>query len=475
MKDVKKIGDHPDERTIELFVLKSDLLKDQRAVIARHLKECAGCAELLREIEEYYAEAGRLQSAQEEKTAHALYAPDRAIKPRDFPQAGVVAKPISVPQKFVQSIRHHPLRWSAGSLAVVAVALFLLPQVFTLDRNPAYARGKDEFIIAYNAAGNELWRKYIGEGYDLKMAPSWITRHTDRALATYDVDGDHQNEILAIFGWTSIQNPKVVWDNTIICLNGDGSERWSYSVHRKVVIGGVEFADNYRIHVMLTGDFDRDGKGDILLGASQIPWYPNVLVRLNADDGSFVSEYWHNGTTPYIDQKDLDGDGIEELLLVGQNNRFRMACLLVLDPRKIEGYGPAPREFKPANAPPGSEKFYLAFPPTDLKDKSVDITNMAFNIEVRANGLIEAIVSEPLDKYWAEVYYYLDSTLTCVRVSVSDHFVAAHRLMEQEGRSNRHVDASYLEGLRTAVQYWDGERFVGHVTPVRKPVLATAK
>ena len=61
---MRQSGEHFDERTLELYVLKSDLLEVQRADIARHLSVCKGCSSLHKEIEEYYAEAGRLQAAQ---------------------------------------------------------------------------------------------------------------------------------------------------------------------------------------------------------------------------------------------------------------------------------------------------------------------------------------------------------------------------------------------------------------------------
>ena len=461
---MRQSGEHFDERTLELYVLKSDLLEVQRADIARHLSVCKGCSSLHKEIEEYYAEAGRLQAAQAEKAAHALYAPDRAIRPAGISPAGfVVSRQASVPRSFVQSVRQYPARWSAGFLAIIAVA-FLLPKLLPGDDNPSYARTKDEFMVVYNKTGDELWRKRIGWGYDVKRGEGSISSHPERALTAFDVDGDGRQEVLAVFGWTNLRDPSAPPENTILCFNADGTERWRYAVHRKVVIGGEVYTDNYRIYQMLVGDFERKGAPQVIISASHDPWYPNVLIRLNATDGSYVSEYWHPGVVCHIVQRDLDGDGIDEIVMAGQNNRYGRACLLVLDPRRISGYAPAPEKYVPLGMSKGQELCYLIFPPSDLKDKWVDITNQVVKLEAREAGLIEAAVMEPVFDFNAEVYYYLDSTMTCVRVRGSDHFTAVHKRYESQGRITNVLNDAYYENLRRNVLYWDGRQFAKRPT-----------
>jgi hypothetical protein len=460
-------SEHFDERTLELYVLKSDLLKERRGGVARHLKACEGCAVLHREIEEYYAEAAKLQDAQGQKAAHALYAPDRAIRPLGFSPAGfVVHQPASVPQRLVLSVRQHPVRWSAGFMAIILVALFL-PNLLRRNENPSYARTKDEFLVVYNKTGDELWRKRIGWGYDVKLGQVSVAVHPERALTTHDVDGDGRQEVLAVFGWTTLRDPSAPPGNTILCLNADGTERWRYAVHRQVTIGGESYTDNYRIYQMFVGDFERKGTPQVILCASQDPWYPNVLIRLNANDGSYVSEYWHPGTIPHVVQKDLNGDGIDELIMAGQNNRYGRACLVVLDSRRITGYSPTPQKYIPPGMPKGQEMYYLMFPPTDMQKGWIDITNQVSKLVTREGGLLEVAVMEPVYDYKAEVYYYLDSTMTCVRVRGSDHFTAVHKRYEEQGRFMRALDDKYYEDLRSSVLYWDRSQFVKGRTGVK--------
>jgi hypothetical protein len=460
-------GKHLDERTIELYVLRSDLLKERRADITRHLDACEGCASLHQEIDDYYTEARKLQEAQAEKAAHALYAPDRAIRPLGFSRTGfAVEKPPSVPQRFVLSVRRYPVQWSAGFMAILVAAMFL-PNLLRRDHIPSYARTKDEFLVVYNRSGVELWRKHVGWGYDANVGPGSIASHPERALTTYDVDGDGIPEVLAVFGWTNLRDTIAPPANTILCFNADGSERWRYAVHRQVTIGAQSYTDNYRIYQMLVGDFERKGIPQVIIAASQEPWFPNVLIRLNANNGSYVSEYWHPGVIPFVVQKDLNGDGIEELLMAGQNNRYGQACLVVLDPRKITGYAPTPAQYVPTGMPKGQEMYYLMFPVTDMKKGWIDVSNQATKLAIREGGLLEVAVVEPVYDYKAEVYYYFDSTMTCVGVRGSDHFTAVHKRYEEQGRFTHKLGDEYYEDLRRGVLYWDGSKFLKKRTEVK--------
>jgi hypothetical protein len=466
MNDKSPQIDHLDEQTIELYVIQSEQVKDRQLEIGRHLAKCAGCAALHREIAGYYADVKKLQEAQAEKAAHALYSPDRSIRPRTY-DSGVAAEKTQLSRRFAESVRRYPVRWASGVFALAVSLAFVVPQLIRHDTNPAYARAKNEFLIVSNKEGEELWRKHIGADFDASSGPRRITSHQEEATTTYDVDADGRNEVLAVFGWTS-HYTQIPLHAAAICFNPDGTQRWRYDVHRTMVIGGVSYADDYRIYLMAVGDFDRDGRPEVILCASHNPWFPNVIIKLDARDGSFISEYWHPGVVNNFAHRDIDGDGVEELLFAGQNNRLGRACLLVLDPRRMQGYAPTPKEFIPQNVPNGSEKFYLLFPPTDLEPGWLDVTNRATELNIRADGLIEVVVLELVKDYQPEVYFYMDSTLTCVRVRGSDHFTAAHKLWEKEGKVSRELNDAFYENLQHRVLYWEGRRFVNKPTRVMK-------
>jgi hypothetical protein len=464
-----KTKEHLDERTIELYVIKSESLRGRRSEVKAHLNKCPGCNALYREAVGYYREAEKLKAGRSHEVGEGLtiFQHEHFLTPEP-PRRPLGRVNQSFLVTFKESVRLYPMRWSVGFAALVLALALVIPKIGGGASVPSYARAKEEFLITYNAEGAELWRKHIGEGYDVKRMPDWLAGHPDRALTAVDVDGDGTNEVLAIFGWIMVSDKEIPGKNSIICYNADGTQRWQYEVHRDMTIGGVHYADDYRISLMLVDDFDRDGKMDVILQATHHPWFPNVLIRLSAIDGSFVGEYWHPGAVPYFAQQDLDGDGVRELLFAGQNNRFGRACLLVLDPRTIEGYAPSPPEFIPEGISRGKERYYVLFPSTELEPLWADVTNHALNLTIRTDSTIEAVVLEPLWDQRPTLYYYFDLSMKCVSVRGSDFFTGIYRQYQHEGKIQKPLDDAFYDRLRNSVRYWNGTSFVMEPTPVAR-------
>jgi hypothetical protein len=125
-------------------------------------------------------------------------------------------------QRFVRYIRFHPLQF-AGATSLAA-ALFVLAvlnlQTVVKDKNPAYTRAREEFLVVYNKEGQELWRKHIGVHYDQNYLSSRLQRDPENYLATADVDGDRRNEVIAVFGFLGTADRR-----SIFCYDHDGATR----------------------------------------------------------------------------------------------------------------------------------------------------------------------------------------------------------------------------------------------------------
>jgi hypothetical protein len=463
-------SNHLDEKTLELYVLDAAAVNEQRGSIRKHLMQCAACADIHRRMKEYYSQLARLESARRNISTQALYMPHRGISVRaaEYPMPHVASQ--SMPARMMESLRRYPFRWASGFAALVAALVLLIPSLWTADSNPAYARPEKEFMVVYNRHGEELWRRYVFKGFVAEGMPGWISEHPERGCIVRDVDNDGRNEVMGIFGWTAspYMGPNNPLQNVVVCFNADGSERWRYELHRTVTIGGVPYSDDYGFYQILYEEYG-DGSADVVAFATHRPWFPNVIVRLDARTGAFKSEYWHNGMLPYYIQKDLDGDGIQELLLGGQNNRLMQASLAVFDPRKVEGHGPAPAGFAPEGIAAGTEKYYLLFPGSDLKKFWSDITNEVTGVKLMEDGLIQVIVAEKVPfpvkmedpaPNGGTLYFYFDSSMRCVRVRPSDAFSGLHGRYRDRGLVTSELSDEYFENLRRGIRYWDGEKFV---------------
>jgi len=447
---------HVDQHTLELFVLDAPEVGAQRHMIESHLAECPGCKALKAEIEEYHEEVQSLRQQRTMDNPEAVTA--RHVIAR-IPRFHGDRQQLSRPARVVVFMVRHPVA-TLGAIAVLfaLLVLTLLPRAGISDRNPAYARAQNEFVVVYNSQGAELWRKHIGPGYDLQgLKARPLGMFPDRYLATLDVDADGMNEVVAIPG---VLGPAAPEYRTVFCYGPDGAERWRFAQHGKMTFGQESFADDFIAQAFMAAPLGRSRKTSIAALSSVLCYYPACLALLSGVNGSVEGCYWHPGVVMTLDRHDVDGDGTEEILLGGQNNGFSLASLAVLDPDVLEGHAPAPASHTPANVPPGREKFYILFPRSDLGAFAVNRSARVVGLSYLSPGHLMATVAEDFESRTVPLLFHFDSSMVCTRVEAEDTFVVAHRQLKKEGKLKAELNVDYFEALRREVQYWDGSRFV---------------
>jgi hypothetical protein len=464
---------HIDEETLELYVLESEEISTRRAEIEAHLRECAGCDALRKEIEEFYSEVQSIREERSKATSQALTLRNVALKVPTYTEFGPLSQiPKTWPARAVLFVIRHPIVSTSGFVALFIAALLLGMQIKTpKDSNLAYATAKDEFLVAYNKSGDELWRKHIGTGYDSeKLLKGPATYEPDRYLITVDVKGDGEKEVIAAFGlfYSSEHWPM---RDAVVCYDGDGSTRWVSKLGRKMTFGTEDFSDDYAVRQILVGARNGERAADLFALSSHEPYYPALIARLEASTGKVLDEYWHSGQLSALDYQDIDGDGSIELVALGENNAYDMASLAVFDPRVLSGHSPASPAYTPRAIPNGTEKYYLLFPRSDLKRFASHKRNVAEVPALQNDGLFRVGVAEKVDNASCPLLYFFDTSMKCVKIEGEDRFVYLHRKLEGEGKLTRKLDAQYYEELRQGILYWDGEKFV-HKPTMNKTYLS---
>lgn len=458
---------HLDEQTLALYVLKAPEVDGKRGAIAAHLRDCEGCAIMYENVSGYYEEFHAIR--EKDRSANlARETTARALQRFVAADSVTVSSAQTLQQRFAASFRQYPARWSIGFVAALASVVLFIGKFTAGDTNPGYARAKDEFLVVYNKKGDELWRKHVGIGFDAEeISKGFPSEALENFLTVVDVDNDGTNEVIAVFG--SVRKPLVARRNNVVCYHSDGNERWKYTFTRRMKFGNEEFSDSYNFINMVVDDFNGDGSVEVLGKAVHSTYYPGVLVRLDAAKGVLLDEYWHSGVITPSQQVDIDKDGIRELIWGGTNNGYNQAAVLVLDPRRMGGYAPAPVAYTPAGVRPGQEKYYLLLPRTDVNMAGAEKRNGVLLIRSTTDSLLEirTIESQAIDPM-PGVYYYFDSEMRCVRVIGNDYFEETHRKLEAEGKIRRKLDEGYYEELRNGVRYWDGEKFVKEPVKNRK-------
>ncbi len=458
---------HIDEKTLELYVLDSEAVEDRREEIAGHIAGCAACSSLYDEIREYYSEVTDVQNERAKAASQALTVQAVALEAEQVYGAGLPGeRKLTMPARFFLFVVRRPVVASAGFVACFGAALLGFMNMFgpspnadqITDKNPARARAKEEFLVVFNAQGQELWRKHVGQGFDVDYLEA---RALDfhKFLVVTDVDGDRENEVVVAFG--GIQT----WDSSksVICYNADKSTKWSYKLSRKMTFGNETIEDAFFPRYLLVDDFDSNGSTEVIALATNNPLYPNVIIKLDGKTGTLLSEYWNSGVLGPPRAVDIDNDGVKEILITGANNGFHYAPLIVLDSRHISGHSPAPPSHTPVGISKGVEKYYILLPKSDLSAFSSTGNTEGYEMSVESE-FIRLSTNETLGKEKPSLVYYFDHNLKCNRVEDSNEFTVLHNKYRSEGKLSKSLNDAYWKELLRDVQYWDGEKFVSTPT-----------
>lgn len=447
---------HVDQHTLELYVLSASEVRQERAEIERHLAACPGCAALLHDIEEYHAEVEEMRQRRIGDKRYALTL--RNVVAR-MPQFAVDRGRLRLPARVVVYLVRHPATTLVSLACLVAALLvFLTPRTAVKDANPAYARAKEEFLVVYNANGDELWRKHIGPGYDMKALG--VTAHgemPDQYLKTLDVDGDGSREVITTSGVAGELDSNAA---KVLCFRANGSELWKFTQHGEMTFGDRVFDARHVTREFIAGTLGHSRRPNVWVLSVILWYYPVCLTQLSGKDGSITGRYWHSGVIMAFDHYDLDGDGPEEIFMGGQNNGYNLASLAVVDPDVVEGRSPAPPSHSPLGVPPGREKVYILLPRSDVGAFAVESSARVVGVSFPSPRHLMVTVNEDLGSHAVPMLFHFDSTMACTSVEGEAKFVEAHRKLEKERKLKRKLNAEYYEDLRRGVMYWNGREFL---------------
>jgi hypothetical protein len=353
------------------------------------------------------------------------------------------------------------IRWLlAGFVPIAAAALFMIGKPGTLRSGQPvdfHIRGTNLIILGEN--GKELWRKDLKiEGLEseetYRTCFQTSTSGDSRLpwLIIKDIDGDGRNEVL--FAVKTREDR--YGEGGLFCFDGKGKELWRFAAGRKMSFGGRTYSPDYRIHGLALDDFNGDGRQEIAVVSFQYPQWPCQLALLDCR-GRMIGEFWNSGQVKDIAFQDLDGDGRDEMIAGGVNNQYG-PFVAVFDPNHVEGCSPQSGEFRSDTLPPGSEKYYLIFPRTDVSLARGDIVEGVRDMGITGDKRIMVDTEYNL-------FFYFGFDLRCLSVDWGHGFMRKHNELVAEGKIRSDLSDPYRETMKKKIRYWDGSRFVSEPMP----------
>jgi hypothetical protein len=253
-------------------------------------------------------------------------------------------------------------RRSVAALLIVGLVLAVAKLLYgPIDRVPVDYKLSGEDLIIMNRGKEMLEKIPVGARTveNFRTTPATLADHLPCAIA--DVDDNRSQDIIWIelAEWGSLYG-------TVLCKEfGSDIPRWSYKLQRDLSFPLLAETMNrdFVPSDVIVDDFDGNGTSEVLV-VYRHESFPGVVQMLDAISGREIGHYLHTGQFADVQTIDLDGDGVKEIILAGVNNAFRQACLVVLDPRDLNGRSPSTEEYRPDGYERANEKEYALIPYT---------------------------------------------------------------------------------------------------------------
>ncbi|MBI4810497.1 MAG: hypothetical protein HY800_03470, partial [Ignavibacteriales bacterium] len=275
---------HIDEHTIELYILGSDLVKEQIAEIEAHFKECYGCRSLAEQVEAFYQDAGenldKLPTPQERKSDALMRLPKDLIE-QDIPLGSRVPyMPATAMAKFWYFVYKHPIPSAVSGFAAVAAMVLGINYAvtdFMKDKNPAYSHINlsNATVEIYNKENQLLWGFPSNSTYRLSASD---LAASEKKIVITDLDGDQRNEVVTTL---QVGKPSMV-KQPVTFFSYFGKTIREVEFSEQVQFRGAKYEDNFRATDILCEDFEGNGKKEIFTIANSSR-SPHIIYRLSSD------------------------------------------------------------------------------------------------------------------------------------------------------------------------------------------------
>jgi hypothetical protein len=341
------------------------------------------------------------------------------------------------------------------SVSVTIVLLTIFWSSLSGRSKPVDFTIKNSYLIVLDKKGKELWR-WDSEDDNLEVESLYRRSFQHRRpsperailplLIIKDINHDRKEEVLF-----AVEDQGMIGQFKLVCLNHKGSEIWHFWPGRQLRFGAKTYSKDCMINGFDIFDFNHDGKLEVIAIAGHLYDWPTQLIALDCE-GKVMGEYWNGGRFSDFIFSDLDKDGALELIIGGVNNEYKKACLAVFDPNFIKGASPQSNDYKCEELEPGSEKYYILLPRTDV-DAQESVLEAVGMINLTGNGNISVLTLV------SRIYYEFNSQLECQSVLLSTQFKQKRNKAILEGRIKNISDEEYVDALKNGILYSDGKNW----------------
>ncbi len=348
-----------------------------------------------------------------------------------------------------RGIKKNKVTFSTTTIfALILVYFFFIK----MDTNPAYLQIKDSIVFVKNRYNQTLWTTEVGGPYNLIIKGNMLA----------DVNNDGVNEVII-----SMEQPgdttrtKVSFG--VICYDKRKNPMWSYEFKDFVETAVTKHSTIYQSYVM---EIRPDSSRKVLYVLAHNSLYPSAVYRLDAATGKRIKgTLWNAGRINSIIVGDFNEDGKDEVVGTCVNNAYNTSVFFSIDADKLDGQAPANPEYTFKEVKPAVFNNYILLPKTDL----TIYRNQRYNQPVLADMLFYKKskefgfhILEGDNKTEGNIEYRFDTNLNLILIDYTDSFLMARDKLVKSGKLNPPLTntVEYRKILENGLRYWDGKGFV---------------
>jgi len=330
---------------------------------------------------------------------------------------------------FVKSSKDVIRNWKVSLLIAFLLSAFSYFLIGDLDDNPASVTFDGSKIYIKNAKGRVLWDKnYILS----KMLVLDVNFHK-RLYKIVDADKDGKNEVL-LTGQHMEQFNNSFDDGCIACFSYRGNLLWKYSFREAVMTCRDTFTSKYSLSIVDTTSLKH--RKVVVLFTSHSMYYPYAFIKLDLKTGEKLQgELWHSGHMLSAIIKDIDNDGIPELIAGGCNNGYKRACLAIVKLNQMDGILPSTREKTFLNKKAAKYEKYILLPRSDYNKLVYYLNSVPYNylFDVKGEKIIQFGTEEGVDQERSCILYWFNYSFNSVNIIFGDQFVYKRDILVDKG------------------------------------------
>ncbi|PEN11173.1 hypothetical protein CRI94_16415 [Longibacter salinarum] len=336
------------------------------------------------------------------------------------------------------------------SALIAVLAYVLLPPQ---DQTPVRGRYSGSVLTVENRAGQVIEEVEVGSGIVRKVR----AQRRARPHAFPQTSGEHG----VGFVWAARDSSggEVIRSRPI----GTDQQQWEIPVAPQVQFPQKPFANEptYGVEDIYAANTDGEPGDEIYALFCHSPYFPALLVEIDAQTGDILQAYVHPGhLTARIRHVDLDGNNQPELVTGGYSNAFDGPVVIALNAEDFNGHGPVTAAYTPAETVPAQHYKYLLLPSSPVQRVAGKTNRLVRSTRILEDGVRvqvedgtwgeDGLVSE------IELFVRFDSQLNPVSVVPNSQHERLAQELVAEGRLDAVPGPQAFRTYLNEIKYWDG-------------------